>query len=243
MAECEGMLANARQQERAAAADRAAAAAERAGAARAAAAALKGAGARRSLPGNALKARLPTCRPVSCCQGSCGCCALRLWCASRRRRVCFAAGVAAAASCAAEGCSQSALCRRRVRDLQQLAQPHRRVCRELRARRAWRSCWTARWAGGRPPTRARARAPQRRWPSRRWCPAGRCAASPRTTAAASRWLLTGARAAAAPAGGRSRAPVPAVRNRRGCRPSHGSHGLATPLDGLFDRCYHAACPR
>ncbi len=63
MAECEGMLANARQQERAAAADRAAAAAERAGAARAAAGALKGAGARRSLPGNALKARLRTRQP------------------------------------------------------------------------------------------------------------------------------------------------------------------------------------
>lgn len=59
MAECEGMLANARAQERAAGADRAAAAAERAGATRAAAAAAKGAGAgvRRSLPGNALKAR------------------------------------------------------------------------------------------------------------------------------------------------------------------------------------------
>ncbi len=57
MAECEGMLANARQQERAAAADRAAAAAERAGAARAAAAGtLKSGGVRRSLPANALKA-------------------------------------------------------------------------------------------------------------------------------------------------------------------------------------------
>ena len=56
MAECEGMLANARQQERAAAADRAAAAAERAGAARAAASALTVASARRSLPANALKA-------------------------------------------------------------------------------------------------------------------------------------------------------------------------------------------
>ena len=55
MAECEGMLANARQQERAAAADRAAAAAERAGAARAAATALTAASARRSLPANALK--------------------------------------------------------------------------------------------------------------------------------------------------------------------------------------------
>ncbi|KAK9845276.1 hypothetical protein WJX81_001992 [Elliptochloris bilobata] len=55
MAECEGMLANARQQERAAAADRAAAAAERAGAARVAASALTAAGTRRSLPTSALK--------------------------------------------------------------------------------------------------------------------------------------------------------------------------------------------